>query len=156
MWSAGSKMKALKDKVSISMKTYYPKTSDETFAIGEKFSQTILPQSVICFFGELGAGKTTFIKGMAQGLNINPSDVNSPTFQYLNIYNGKTSLFHFDLYRLQGVDDFLSLGFDEFFSQPGISCIEWTERIPEIIPKNAFKVSISHTEDGGRQIEITQ
>ncbi|MDB6081654.1 MAG: hypothetical protein JWO53_926 [Chlamydiia bacterium] len=142
------------------MSTYYPKNAEETFLLGQnfgqKFAQSLCSQKVICFFGELGAGKTTFIKGLGFALGIDPSEINSPTFQYLNTYTGKMPLYHFDLYRLQGAEDFLNMDFDEFFSSQGICCVEWAERIASIIPKDAIQITICHTEDGGRKIEVRQ
>ncbi|MFN4174861.1 MAG: tRNA (adenosine(37)-N6)-threonylcarbamoyltransferase complex ATPase subunit type 1 TsaE, partial [Parachlamydiaceae bacterium] len=118
------------------------------------FGATLNSDSIVCLFGELGAGKTTFIRGLAEGLGIDPGQVSSPTFVYLNIYEGQTPLYHFDLYRLNGVEAFLSMGFDEILFSPGIKCIEWSERISEILPKEAIKITLSHEREG-RKIETS-
>ncbi len=130
-------------------------TAEMMHALGMQFAKTLHTNAVVSFFGELGAGKTTFIKGMAEGLAINSQAVNSPTFQYLNIYTGTRNLFHFDLYRLKTSDDFLNMGFDDVFCQGGITCIEWAERISTILPKNSIRVAIYHAENGARTVEIT-
>ena len=124
--------------------------------LGMQFAHMLKPNSVVSFFGELGAGKTTFIKGLAHGFGIDPNSVNSPTFQYLNVYNGSPSIFHFDLYRLENSDDFLTMGFEELFGKEGITCIEWAERITTILPHNCIHISITHIENGKRQVKIKE
>ena len=136
------------------MTVHHLATAHETLKLGEQFGKELQPNMVVCFFGNLGAGKTTFIKGIAQSAGIDSASVNSPTFQYLNIYKGTLPIFHFDLYRLENFEDFLSMGFEEIFSQGGISCVEWSERITPIIPASAIFVTITHTACGGRKIEI--
>lgn len=138
------------------MDKFFSKSPEETVAIGKQFAQDLAPGSIVCFFGDLAAGKTTFIKGMAgQIVGCPVEEVNSPTFVYLNIYEGKRFLYHFDLYRLNGIEEFLSLGFDEFLDQEGICCIEWSERIASALPKNHYRVEISHRGEGAREIAIS-
>ena len=138
------------------MPSYYLKNAEETFELGRTVAKSLSPNSVLCFYGNLGAGKTTFIKGIASGMGVQQDHVNSPTFQYLNIYSGSSySLYHFDLYRLKDSSDFIELGFEEILTQGGISCIEWAERIHAIIPKQAVLISIAHREDGSRKVEIS-
>ncbi len=109
---------------------------------------------VFAFYGDLGAGKTTFIKAMAQQLGIVPHSVTSPTFQYVSLYQGRLPLYHFDLYRLRGADDFLHLGFDELLQQNSICCIEWAERIPQLLPKETVHICITHLGGSSRGIHI--
>lgn len=137
------------------MPSYYLKNAEETHQLGLEVAKGLRPNSILCFYGNLGAGKTTFIKGIASGLGIAQDLVNSPTFQYLNIYTGATPLYHFDLYRLKNSSDFLELGFEEVLSQGGISCIEWAERIQDSIPEGAIEITLSYAEDGGRNITIS-
>ena len=115
-----------------------------------------LPEScTLCFFGDLGSGKTTFIKGLAEALGSPPEQVTSPTFVYLNIYPTTPILYHFDLYRLEGgVDDFISMGFDEILFGPGIKCLEWSEKIEPIIPLDAIRVKIEALGENERQITV--
>ncbi len=131
------------------------KSAEETFAIGSHLGLSLPSLSVICFFGDLGAGKTTLIKGMASALGIDPLFVQSPTFTYLNIYEGSKKIYHFDLYRLRDVDEFLSMGFDEFFGLDGICCIEWSERIASYLPADCLKISIDHLQGDCRLVNIT-
>lgn len=134
----------------------YCATADETVAFAKQFSNRLRPNDVVCFFGDLGSGKTTFIKGLVEGASGYSSNaVGSPTFTYLNIYSGSgPAVYHFDLYRLRDVDEFLSMGFDEYMTADGICCIEWSERIMELLPPHYIKVLMSVPEQGGRRIEI--
>jgi tRNA threonylcarbamoyladenosine biosynthesis protein TsaE len=111
----------------------------------------------VCLFGELAAGKTTFIKGLVYGAaQVDPSIVQSPTFTYLHIYEGQKKVYHFDLYRLRDIDEFLSMGFDEYFDAEGICCIEWSERIAAYLPANSLSVILQHVQEDQRLITIRQ
>jgi tRNA threonylcarbamoyladenosine biosynthesis protein TsaE len=138
---------------------YLSKSEEDTIAFAKKFSQQIPPNSILCFFGDLGAGKTTFIKGLVVAMTQCEQDlVNSPTFVYLNIYPadkaGNKAVYHFDLYRLRDLDEFLSMGFDEMFYAGGVCCIEWSERIASLLPPEAIYVTISHIKENERLIVI--
>lgn len=127
----------------------------ETVALGHQLGQELPNNSIVCFFGDLGAGKTTFIKGLAAGANAaSEIEVSSPTFVYLNIYEGQRTVYHFDLYRLRDMDEFLSMGFDEFLSSGGICCIEWSERIQKLLPNECIRVSMQHIDENIRQVTI--
>lgn len=134
--------------------SFITKSAEETESLGRFLANKLPPNSIVCFFGDLGAGKTTFIKGLIQEVLQEKQDVVSPTFVYLNIYQGRRAVYHFDLYRLRDIDEFLSMGFDEFLSLGGICCIEWSERIKCYLPDNCVKVSISHKSETERKIEI--
>lgn len=133
-------------------------TTEETVAFAKEFSRRLQPNHIVCFFGDLGAGKTTFIKGLAEGVaGISADLVSSPTFTYLNIYTGsRLTVYHFDLYRLRDIDEFLSMGFDEYLTAGGICCIEWSERIAELLPDGSIFVRMSVSDQGGRNIEVTE
>lgn len=128
-------------------------STEEMIKLGSEWAKKLPPGALICLFGDLGAGKTTFVKGVAEGLGLDKNRVSSPTFVYMNIYEGETTLIHFDLYRLKDLDQFLSMGFDEYLDSPAIKCIEWSEKIEEILPKESFSVRIKHIENG-REIEV--
>lgn len=131
-------------------------SADETIAFGSSFGASLKPGSVVCFFGDLAAGKTTLIKGIVSAVTgVTPDEVISPTFVLLNIYEGLCPVYHFDLYRLKGADEFLSMGFDEYFQGPGIACIEWSERIQDILPKSALQIILTTLGNDNRRIEIT-
>lgn len=135
--------------------TFISRSAMETREFGREFGKRLLPNSLVCFFGDLGAGKTTFIQGITAGvLGSESNEVNSPTFTYLNIYPGNLTLYHFDLYRLRDSDEFLSMGFDEVFDAGGVCCIEWAEKIEELIPQEALCVKMFHLGGDERRIEI--
>lgn len=133
----------------------FSSSSEETFACGQRLGERLSSPRVMCFFGNLAAGKTTFIKGLVSGATgVASREVSSPTFVLLNIYEGTLPVYHFDLYRLRGVDEFFSLGFDEYWQAEGISCIEWAERIEAILPKECVRIYMEALSDGRRSITI--
>lgn len=136
---------------------YISYSAEETELYGASFGRQLPVNSVVCFFGNLGAGKTTFIKGVISGVLPKIAiDVSSPTFTYLNIYRDSgVSLYHFDLYRLRDGDEFLSMGFDEMFYAGGICCIEWSERIASLLPPDVICVTMIHRNETSRIIRIT-
>lgn len=126
---------------------------EDTYEVASEIAKKIGPSDTICLFGDLGAGKTTFVKGLVKSFGVAPEQVSSPTFVYLNIYQGPVSFYHFDLYRLKDEAAFLSMGFDEYLDQEGIKCIEWSEKIASILPSNVIKITLTHVNEGTRQIE---
>lgn len=138
------------------MQQYLSSSAVETFELGRKLGQELSISTVVCLFGELAAGKTTFIKGIVCGATqLDSSVVQSPTFTYLHIYEGQKTIYHFDLYRLRDIDEFLSMGFDEYFEAEGICCIEWSERIAPYLPSNHLSVFLAHVQEDQRLITIT-
>lgn len=131
---------------------FLTRSKEETEALGFAIGKTLPPNSILCLFGDLGAGKTTFVKGVAAGLGINPSEVNSPTFVLLNMHKGDKTLYHFDLYRLGEPDEFLSMGFEEYLFAGGICCIEWSERIAGLIPADAIQIRFNHIGQDQREV----
>jgi len=134
---------------------YLCNSAEETQQLAKKIAPDLKPGQVVAFFGEMAAGKTTFIRTLASEVaGVAPELINSPTFQYLNIYNGNLTVYHFDLYRMKDPEDFLSMGFDELLYGDGICCIEWAERIETILPKEAITIRISHVAEMRRLIEM--
>jgi tRNA threonylcarbamoyladenosine biosynthesis protein TsaE len=124
----------------------------ETGAAGRALARELTPDSVVLLWGELGAGKTAFVRGLAEGLGIDPDDVSSPTFTLIQEYRGgRLALLHVDLYRLQAreVDD---LGLDEL-GTGGVLAIEWPDRLPRRMAA-AIHVRIEHVDDTRRTIRI--
>lgn len=129
-------------------------SENETFQLGYDMGQKLKVGDVLCFFGDLGAGKTTFIKGVVSACTGEAEEtVVSPTYTYLSIYSGAIPVYHFDLYRLNGEEDFLGMGFDEYFYRDGICCVEWSERIASLLNfPQVIRVEISHLGEGLREI----
>lgn len=134
---------------------YTCNSAKQTIDVGYAFGQKLPNGSIVCLFGELGAGKTTFIKGLAAGAaGIDIQQVNSPTFTYLNIYEGLKMIYHFDLYRLRNGDEFLSMGFDEMLFADGVCCIEWSERIASLLPSHCIRITLLHVDENARSLRI--
>lgn len=127
--------------------------SEETVALGRRLGRLLEPGDFIALKGELGAGKTQFSKGIALGLEVDPqTPVTSPTYTILNIYEGRLPLYHFDLYRLQGVEEVEELGFEEYFSGDGVCVVEWAERMEGDLPAQVLTVTLGHTGGEGRSV----
>ncbi len=136
------------------MATFISHSPAETESLGEKFGRLAKSGWVIALSGELGAGKTQFVKGLARGLGIS-ARVHSPTFTLVNEYGGgRLKLFHLDLYRLETPKQIASAGIEEFLQPDGISVIEWAERIAndESRPANLKKVKIEIAAESKRKI----
>jgi tRNA threonylcarbamoyladenosine biosynthesis protein TsaE len=129
------------------------RSAAETIAVGVEIGKSLAANSVLAFAGDLGAGKTTLIKGITAGVTgLSPDEVSSPTFVYLNVYEGRLPLFHFDLYRLDNGESFLAMGFEEFFEAGGICCIEWAERITEWLPAVTRRISLHTLSEAEREV----
>jgi tRNA threonylcarbamoyladenosine biosynthesis protein TsaE len=132
---------------------FFSSSAEETEAIGEAVGRALKGDEVICLHGDLGAGKTTFSKGLVSTFaKVSPHEVNSPTFTYLNIYEGEKTIYHFDCYRLKGDADFLEKGFDEYFGS--LCLIEWPERIESILPKRQLNITIEYQGENEREITV--
>lgn len=128
-------------------------SEEETVGAGEQLGASLQPGDVVLLTGQLGAGKTAFVRGLARGVGAAPDDVSSPTFTLIQEYRGgRATLHHVDLYRLQTAE-VADLGLDELVSGDGIVAIEWAERWDER-PADAIDVRIEDTGDDRRQIRI--
>lgn len=125
-------------------------SAEETMAFGELLSERLLAGDVITLEGDLGAGKTTFTKGLAKGLGISEM-VNSPTFTIIKEYLGRLPLYHMDVYRISGQED---LGFEEYLDGDGVTVIEWPSVIKDQLPDTLLKVMIRSTESNSREITL--
>lgn len=133
--------------------TYHIKvnTPEETEVFAYRLAGFLQPQDILTLEGDLGAGKTTFTKGLAKGLGVKRT-VNSPTFTILKQYSGKLELNHFDVYRLENSDE--DIGFDELFESDAVSVIEWAQFIEEYLPEERLEVTLTRQSEKGRDIEL--
>ena len=136
-------------------KKFTSKSPEETIDFGEHLARSLKGGDIVCFFGDLGSGKTTFIKGIAKGLKIGHSKVNSPTFVFMNTYQGRLPLFHFDLYRLDDIEGIISIGTDEFFYGDGVSVVEWADRLGSLMPDEYLRVDLNHKKMDEREIQLS-
>ena len=125
-------------------------SAEETVALGEMLGALLRPGDIIALEGNLAAGKTTITKGIARALGVDDT-ITSPTFCLVSEYAGKMPLYHFDVYRLQGADDFANLGADEMIYGNGVCVIEWSEKIIEELPSRTIKIKIENEEREGSE-----
>jgi tRNA threonylcarbamoyladenosine biosynthesis protein TsaE len=126
----------------------------ESFAAG--LARSLVGGECIALEGELGAGKTQFVRGLLIGLGGEPRSVSSPTYMLLNVYDtGRLALYHLDGYRVDGADDFESIGFTELLEQGGVVVVEWASRVAELLPPNHIAVRIEALGLHDRRIEVT-
>lgn len=130
-------------------------SASETETEGRKLGESLRKGDVVSLRGSLGAGKTVLAKGIAEALGITEAIV-SPTFTIVQEYSGREKLYHLDLYRLSGDDEFESMGGEEFLYPDGITLIEWSEKIDDMLPDNTIFVDITISDDGSRNINITR
>ena len=131
-------------------------SADETQALGQKLASRLAPGDVIAYFGDLGAGKTAFTRGLAQGLGIT-DPVTSPTYTIVNEYlSGRIPLFHFDMYRLSSSDELFDIGWEDYLDRGGVCAVEWSENVRDALPPDAVTVTIARCpeNDGWRTITI--
>lgn len=131
-------------------------SADETQALGQKLASRLAPGDVIAYFGDLGAGKTAFTRGLAQGLGIT-DPVTSPTYTIVNEYlSGRIPLFHFDMYRLSSSDELFDIGWEDYLSRGGVCAVEWSENVEDAL-QDAVRVTIEKDADepDTRHITIT-
>lgn len=122
---------------------------EETYAVAKRLGELLQPKDIILLEGDLGAGKTTFTKGIAVGLNIT-KNVNSPTFTIIKEYNGRLPLYHMDVYRVK--DSFEDLGIDEYFYGDGVTVVEWAHLIEEQLPEETLSIHLYHAGEEQRKL----
>ena len=136
--------------------TYDTASDQETICLGRKLGEALKKSDIIALIGELGSGKTWFTKGLALGLGVSPDTIiTSPSFSLINEYEGRHTLFHMDVYRLETVSDFLSAGLDEYFYLDGVVAMEWADRWPEILPEWRLEVEFVILGDDLRKITLS-
>ncbi len=133
--------------------TYITSSEKETIDTGREFAGGLRPGDIVAFYGGLGAGKTAFVRGMADGLGLS-ARVYSPTFTIVNEYLGKTPLFHFDMYRLKDLDELFEIGWEDYLTRGGICAVEWSENVEGAFPDETIVVSIEKIDDKTRRIDI--
>ena len=136
------------------MLEFTTKTSEETIELGYKIGQKLKKGNILAMQGTLAAGKTTITKGIAKALEISDT-ITSPTFCLISEYYGKMPLYHMDVYRLEGSEDFENLGTEDMLYGDGVCIIEWSEKIMDSLPKETIIINIQPQDDGSRKIQIS-
>ena len=118
-----------------------PHSADETQALGQRLAESLRPGDVIAYFGDLGAGKTAFTRGIAEGLGVS-EQVTSPTYTIVNEYlSGRLPLFHFDMYRLGSSDELFDIGWEDYLARGGVCAVEWSENVEDAL-RDAIHITI--------------
>lgn len=126
----------------------------QTEEFGKKLASNLRGDETIALFGDLGAGKTTFIRGLASGLGIDECEVSSPTFAIVHEHSGRCMLYHYDMYRIESWEDLDTTGFFDALGN-GVVVVEWSENIKNALPQERIEIKISYINDGdARKIDI--
>ncbi len=131
--------------------SFISESTEQTEEFAAKIGRALTPGSVIAFFGGLGAGKTSFTRGLAKGMGIT-SDVSSPTFAIVNDYGGNPPLVHFDMYKVESWDDLYSSGFFDYLDMGAVLAVEWSENIENALPDSAVRVTIKKCDEENKRI----
>ena len=120
---------------------------EEAEAVGRKLAVQLQPGDVLAYYGDLGAGKTAFTRGLASGLGVTET-VTSPSYTIVNEYlSGRLPLFHFDMYRLGSSDELFDIGWDDYLARGGVCAVEWSERVSDALPEDTIFVDIARTDE---------
>ena len=125
----------------------------ETEELGRRFAEKLPGGTVVAMYGDLGAGKTAFVRGMARGMGLN-CRVSSPTFTIVNEYLGERELIHFDMYRLSGADELFDIGWEDYLNRGAVCAVEWSEKVEDAFFGDEVRVTIEKLSDSGRKITI--
>ena len=139
------------------MKTINITSNDNITEAAKEFIALMGDETVYAFYGEMGAGKTTFINALCKALGVEDDTTNSPSFSIINEYRSDTTaelIYHFDLYRLESLEEAFDIGVEDYFDSGALCFLEWPERIEDILPNDTVKVSITLNDDDSRTINI--
>ena len=137
------------------MAEYISKNEQETELVGAEFAKTLPAGAVVAMYGDLGAGKTAFVRGMARGIGLD-CRVSSPTFTIVNEYLGRRELIHFDMYRLSGADELFDIGWEDYLNRGAICAVEWSENVSDAFFGDEYVVKIEKLGDCERKITIQE
>jgi len=125
----------------------------------KEFIASMGDETVYAFYGEMGAGKTTFINALSRALGVEDDSTNSPSFSIINEYRSNTTaelIYHFDLYRLESLEEAFDIGVEDYFDSGALCFLEWPERIEDILPDDTVKVSLKVLDDDTRELTLEQ
>ena len=125
---------------------------EQTLKIGEMLGASLEAGDTVCLYGDLGAGKTSLSYGIAQGLDVREQYITSPTYTFVNEYEGRVPFYHIDLYRLTDPGELENIGFEEYIDSDGVTVIEWAERAEDELPVECLSIYLSYVDDHSREI----
>lgn len=125
---------------------------EQTWRMGELLGALLGPGDIVCLYGDLGAGKTSLSYGIALGLEVKEQYITSPTFTFVNEYEGRVPFYHIDLYRLKDPEELENIGFEEYLDSDGVTVIEWAERAEDELPEERLSVYLNYVNENSREI----
>ena len=137
------------------MSEYITHSEQETERLGAKFAEKLPGGTVVAMYGDLGAGKTAFVRGMAKGMGLD-CRVSSPTFTIVNEYLGSRELIHFDMYRLNSADELYDIGWEDYLNRGAVCAVEWSEKVTDAFTGEEYTVRIEKLNDVSRRISIEE
>lgn len=137
------------------MQTFISRSEAQTEAVGEQFAKNLADGTVVAMYGDLGAGKTAFVRGMARGMGLT-CRVSSPTFTIVNEYCGERELIHFDMYRLNDSDELFDIGWEDYLARGAVCAVEWSEKVDDAFYGDETVVCIEKLGDTERKITIEE
>lgn len=143
------------ETMELMMAVYFSKSEKDTEQIGRDFAKDLPGGTVVAMYGDLGAGKTAFVRGMAKGMGLD-CRVSSPTFTIVNEYLGKRELIHFDMYRLSDADELFDIGWEDYLSRGAVCAVEWSENVQDAFFGDETLVRIEKLSDTERKITIEE
>ena len=135
------------------MSAYLSRSEGETEELGARLAKNLPGGTVVAMYGDLGAGKTAFVRGMARGMGLS-CRVSSPTFTIVNEYLGERELIHFDMYRLSGADELFDIGWEDYLNRGAVCAVEWSENVEDAFFGDEVRVTIEKLNDSQRKITI--
>jgi tRNA threonylcarbamoyladenosine biosynthesis protein TsaE len=157
LWAGVSLQHTTNNDQQTHLNTFLSQSVADTERIAGQIARSLKGGECIALEGDLGAGKTQFVRGLLAGLGGDPRTVSSPTFVLLNIYDtGRIPVFHLDAYRVAGSEDFDAIGFGELLEQGGAVVVEWASRVTDLLPGSTIQVRLSVVDENTRRIEINR
>ena len=137
------------------MQTFISRSEAQTEAVGEQFAKNLADGTVVAMYGDLGAGKTAFVRGMARGMGLT-CRVSSPTFTIVNEYCGERELIHFEMYRLNDSDELFDIGWEDYLARGAVCAVEWSEKVDDAFYGDETIVRIEKLGDTARNITLEE
>ncbi|MFB6285824.1 MAG: tRNA (adenosine(37)-N6)-threonylcarbamoyltransferase complex ATPase subunit type 1 TsaE [Candidatus Bipolaricaulia bacterium] len=129
-------------------------SAERTHTWGRDLAERLKPGVCVLLVGDLGAGKTTLMRGIAEGLGIDPTEIHSPTFVLIHEHEGRLPLYHVDAYRVSDPDELVEVGLLEYLHGDGVTVIEWGDQVRTLVPDDAWEIRLHHVDEGRRRIEL--
>lgn len=133
---------------------FVSESAAHTHAWGKALAERLAPGVCVLLVGDLGAGKTTLVRGIAEGLNIHPDEIHSPTFVLIHEHEGRLPLVHVDAYRANDPDELVDVGLLEYLNGDGVTLIEWGDQVRSLAPEDAWEIHLSHVDEDRRRIQL--